>query len=98
MGHGEYRLAMYDELAAELARMAADDQRIRKPLRDARTMVRRLDAKRAMEYQRIDGENTNRLLKVPRSQTLGEFPGTRLVALVSKAVVRRLVRRHSSRR
>ena len=55
---------MNEELAAELARMAAEDQRIRKPLREARTMVGRLDAKRAMEYRRIDAGNTTRLRRI----------------------------------
>ena len=67
---------MNEELAAELARMAAVDQRIRKPLKEARTMVGQLDAKRAMEYERIDGENTERL-----RQILAEhgWPGKSLV-------------------
>jgi hypothetical protein len=45
-------------------------------LREARTMVGRLDAKRAMEYRRIDGGNTNRL-----RQILAEYgwPGKSLV-------------------
>ncbi len=56
---------MDEELAAELARMAAEDQRIRRPPKgSARKMVRPLDAKRAMEYRRIDGENTERLRRI----------------------------------
>lgn len=56
---------MNKELAGELARMAAEDQRIRRPPKgSARKMVRPLDAKRAMEYRRIDGENTERLRRI----------------------------------
>lgn len=56
---------MDEELAAELARMAAEDQRIRRPpKRGARTMVRRLDAKTAMEHRRIDAENADRLRRI----------------------------------
>lgn len=56
---------MDDELAAELARMAAEDQRIRRaPKGSARTFVRRLDPKTAMEYRRIDAENTDRLRQI----------------------------------
>ena len=56
---------MDEELAAELARMAAEDQRIRRPPKgSARKMVRPLDAKRAMEYRRIDGENTEGLRRI----------------------------------
>ncbi len=67
---------MDEELAAELARMAAEDQRIRRPLREARTMVGRLDAKRAMEYQRSDGENTTRLRQI---LAVHGWPGKSLV-------------------
>jgi len=53
---------MDEELAAELARMAVEDQRIRRPSKGrACTMVRRLDPKTAMDYRRIDAENANRL-------------------------------------
>lgn len=56
---------MNEELAAELARMAAEDQRIRRPPKgSARKMVRPLDAKCAMEYRRIDGENTEGLRRI----------------------------------
>lgn len=57
---------MDDELAAELARMAAEDQRIRRPLKgSARKMVRPLDEKRGMmEFRRVDGENTERLRRI----------------------------------
>jgi len=68
---------MDEALAAELARMAAEDQRIRRPPKgSARTMVRRLDPKTAMEFQGIDAENANRL-----GQILSDhgWPGTSLV-------------------
>lgn len=68
---------MDDELAAELGRMAAEDQRLRKrQMEGRRTMVGRLDAKTAMEFERIDGENTDRL-----QQILAEhgWPGKSLV-------------------
>ncbi|CAN5537361.1 hypothetical protein BH20ACT19_BH20ACT19_13520 [soil metagenome] len=68
---------MDEELAAELARMAAEDQRIRRPPKGgARTMVRRLDPKTAMDYRRIDAENATRL-----GQILSErgWPGKSLV-------------------
>lgn len=56
---------MNEELAAELARMAAEDQRIRRPPKGSpRKMVQPLDAKRAMEYSRIDRENTERLRRI----------------------------------
>ena len=73
----EYRLSMDDELAAELARMAAEDQRMRRPRKGStRTFVRRLDPKAAMEYRRIDTQNTERL-----RQILAEYgwPGKSLV-------------------
>lgn len=61
----EYRLGMDDELAAELAGMAAEDQRIRRPPKgSARTFVRRLDLKTAMEYRRIDAQNADRLRQI----------------------------------
>ena len=68
---------MDEALAAELARMAAEDQRIRRPPKgSARTMVRRLDPKTAMEFQGIDAENANRL-----GQILSDhgWPGKSLV-------------------
>lgn len=56
---------MDEELASALARMAAEDQRIRgQPKVSARTMVRPLDAKTAVEYRRIDAENTDRLRRI----------------------------------
>jgi hypothetical protein len=56
---------MDEQLAAELARMAAEDQRIRRPPKGSvRTMVRRLDPKTAMEYRRIDAENADRLRQI----------------------------------
>jgi hypothetical protein len=62
---GEYGLVMDEQLAAELARMAAEDQRIRRPPKGSvRTMVRRLDPKTAMEYRRIDAENADRLRQI----------------------------------
>jgi len=53
---------MDEELRAELARMAAQDQRIRKPPKGR--MVRRLDRKTATEHRRIDAENTERLRRI----------------------------------
>ena len=56
---------MDDELAAELARMAAEDQRFRSHGKgSARTFVRRLDAKTALEVRRIDAQNTDRLRQI----------------------------------
>ncbi|MDQ4049642.1 MAG: hypothetical protein M3131_09730 [Actinomycetota bacterium] len=68
---------MDEELAAELARMVAEDQRIRRPPKgSARKMVRPLDPKRAMEYRRIDGENTERLRRILAAHG---WPGRSLV-------------------
>ncbi len=68
---------MDEDLSAELARMAGEDQRIRRPPKgSARTMVRRLDPKTAMDYRRIDAENAGRL-----GQILSDhgWPGKSLV-------------------
>ncbi|MDQ3587204.1 MAG: hypothetical protein M3375_02475 [Actinomycetota bacterium] len=67
---------MDDELAAELARMAAEDQGIRRRPKGGRDFVRRLDPKTALEYRRIEAENTGRL-----RQILSEhgWPGESLV-------------------
>ena len=68
---------MDEELAAELARMAAEDQRIRRqPKESARTMVRPLDVKTAVEYRRIDTENTDRLRRILSQRG---WPGKSLV-------------------
>jgi hypothetical protein len=48
-------------LAAELARMAAEDQRIRTPPSDPTAFVRFLSVAERMEYARIDVANTDRL-------------------------------------
>lgn len=68
-----------EQVGRELARMAAEDQRIRRaPKGSARKMVRPLDAKRALEYRRIDGDNTERLRRIlaedgwPGSSLVGE--------------------------
>ena len=56
---------MDEELAVELARMAAEDQRIRRPPKgSARTMVRRLDPKTAADLARIDAEKADRLRQI----------------------------------
>ena len=45
------------ELAAELARMAAEDQRIRREaMGSGRKMVQRLDRETAIKHRRIDSE------------------------------------------
>jgi len=68
---------MDEELAAELARMAVEDQRIRRASKgSARTMVRRLDPKTAMDYRRIDAENANRLRQILSDHG---WPGNSLV-------------------
>ena len=68
---------MDEELAAELARMAAEDQRIRGQAKGrSRTMVQPLDAQTAMEYRRIDAENTDRLRRI---LTEHGWPGKSLV-------------------
>jgi hypothetical protein len=48
-------------LAAELARMAAEDQRIRTPSSDPTEFVRFLSVAERMEAARIDVANTDRL-------------------------------------
>jgi hypothetical protein len=68
---------MDEELAAELARMAAEDQRIRREaMGSGRSMVTRLDPQIVTEHQRIDAENTNRLREILSQQG---WPGTSLV-------------------
>ena len=54
---------MDEELAAELARMAAQDQRIRKP-GSRRAFVERLDSQTALEHRRIDAANVERLRQI----------------------------------
>lgn len=57
--------------------MAAQDQRIRRPLKGgARTMVRRLDPETVMEYRRVDAENTDRLRRILSERG---WPGKSLV-------------------
>lgn len=56
---------MDDVLAAELARMAAEDQRVRQPPAGAeREFVIRVDARTRMEGQRVDVANTARLREI----------------------------------
>ncbi len=52
---------MNDELAAELARMAAEDQRIRQPPKNSTEFARRLTVEERMRHARIDVANTDRL-------------------------------------
>lgn len=53
---------MDEALAAELARMAAEDQRVRQPPEgEPHAFVRRVDPQTRMEAQRIDVANTARL-------------------------------------
>jgi hypothetical protein len=73
----KYRLAMNEELANELAEMAAEDQRIRKrSMAPGRGFVRRLDADTAKEYMRIDAENAERLRQIVAEHG---WPGRSLV-------------------
>jgi len=52
-------------LEAELAKMAAEDQRLRKPPPGSKVeFVRRVDLKTRMEAQRIDVANTDRLREI----------------------------------
>ena len=68
---------MQDELAAELARMAAEDQRIRRSAKGtARVFVQRLNLKVAMEYRRIDAQNADRLRQILSAHG---WPGKSLV-------------------
>ena len=56
---------MDDALAAELARMAAEDQRVRQPPPGAeREFVIRVDPRTRMEGQRVDVANTARLREI----------------------------------
>lgn len=68
---------MNEELANELAEMAADDQRIRKrSMARGRGFVRPLDANTAKEYMRIDAENAERLRQIVAGHG---WPGRSLV-------------------
>lgn len=68
---------MDEELRAELARMAAEDQRIRSPPKGSPPkIVRRHDRKTAMEHRRIDAENTERLRRILAAH---RWPGRSLV-------------------
>ncbi|HEV2724313.1 MAG TPA: DUF6624 domain-containing protein [Thermoleophilaceae bacterium] len=56
---------MDDQLASELARMAAEDQRVRQPPPGAeREFVLRVDPQTRMEAQRVDVANTARLCEI----------------------------------
>jgi hypothetical protein len=67
---------MNEELAAELARMAAEDQRIREPPEGPDQFVRFLSTEEAMEHARIDVSNTDRLREIVRRHG---WPGVSLV-------------------
>ncbi len=68
---------MNEELANELAEMAAEDQRIRKrSMARGRGFVRRLDANTAKEHMRIDAENAERLRQIVAEHG---WPGRSLV-------------------
>jgi hypothetical protein len=67
---------MNEDLAAELATMAAEDQRIRQPPEDPGQFMRVLSLEEAMEHARIDVGNTDRLREIVREHG---WPGVSLV-------------------
>jgi hypothetical protein len=67
---------MNEALAAELLRMAEEDQRIRRPLANDGEYVRILSIEEAMEHARVDVGNTDRLREIVREHG---WPGISLV-------------------
>lgn len=68
---------MERELAAELARMAAADQRVREPSPgEEKRFVHRLSVERRLEFARVDVSNTDRLREIIRAHG---WPGVSLV-------------------
>jgi len=68
---------MDEVLAAELARMAAEDQRVRQPPQGERLeFVRRVDPQTALEGRRVDVANTDRLREIVSQHG---WPGRSLV-------------------
>jgi hypothetical protein len=67
---------MNEDLAAALARMAAEDQRIREPPDDPEQFVRFLSMDEAMDHARIDVGNTDRLREIIAEHG---WPGVSLV-------------------